>query len=191
LTALSAASLPHGRSLNRHLPRYIKYPSYYSLFHLLLTSIYSLYSLSLLFFLHQLSLLLLAGYKALALLHLPTFLHPLSPSTFLSAFSSLLPPSNPRMKANILLTGLLSVRFTSAQKVEPVGSQLASCLERDQIPAIWPSSPEYEALAEPFNLRLAYKPAVIVVPKTNQHVQKAVVCAGMCGYTVSLPLSVF
>ncbi|KAF1834659.1 FAD-binding domain-containing protein [Decorospora gaudefroyi] len=43
---------------------------------------------------------------------------------------------------------------------------------------------EYPELAEPYNLRLPYKPAVIVLPITNQHVQDAVVCAAQAGVKV-------
>lgn len=40
------------------------------------------------------------------------------------------------------------------------------------------SSPDFPGLAKPYNLRLAYTPAVIVLPTTTQHVSDAVVCAG-------------
>lgn len=36
----------------------------------------------------------------------------------------------------------------------------------------------YGALISPYNLRLPYTPAVVVIPTTNKHVQDAVVCAG-------------
>lgn len=43
---------------------------------------------------------------------------------------------------------------------------------------------EYAELVEPFNLRLPYKPAVVVLPTTNQHVQDAVICAAQSGLKV-------
>ncbi|KAF2129004.1 Glucooligosaccharide oxidase [Dothidotthia symphoricarpi CBS 119687] len=46
------------------------------------------------------------------------------------------------------------------------------------------SDGEYAELVEPYNLRLPYTPAVVVLPTTNQHVQDAVVCAGQGGLKV-------
>jgi hypothetical protein len=46
------------------------------------------------------------------------------------------------------------------------------------------SDEDYSELAKPYNLRLPYKPAAIVLPTTNQHVQDAVVCAAQAGLKV-------
>lgn len=46
------------------------------------------------------------------------------------------------------------------------------------------SDAEYADLAAPYNLRLPYKPAVIVLPITEQHIQDAVVCAAQAGLKV-------
>lgn len=46
------------------------------------------------------------------------------------------------------------------------------------------SDAEYSELSEPYNLRVPFKPAVIVLPTTNQHVQDAVVCAAQAGLKV-------
>ncbi|KAJ4290822.1 hypothetical protein N0V90_010017 [Kalmusia sp. IMI 367209] len=46
------------------------------------------------------------------------------------------------------------------------------------------SDAEYAALAQPYNLRLPYKPAVIVLPQTNQHVQDAVLCGSNAGLKI-------
>lgn len=46
------------------------------------------------------------------------------------------------------------------------------------------SNAEYAELVEPYNLRLPYKPAVVVVPTTNQHVQDAVLCAAQASLKV-------
>lgn len=52
------------------------------------------------------------------------------------------------------------------------------CLNGKNVPYKMSSDGGYSDLAEPYNLRLQYKPIVIVLPTTNQHVQDAVVCAG-------------
>lgn len=46
------------------------------------------------------------------------------------------------------------------------------------------SDAEYGNLVQPYNLRLPYKPAVVVLPTTAQHVQDAVVCAANGGLKV-------
>ncbi|KAF2640522.1 FAD-binding domain-containing protein [Massarina eburnea CBS 473.64] len=80
--------------------------------------------------------------------------------------------------ANGLLAGLASASF--AKRTE----QVADCLGNKNVPVKWENSPDYAELAETFNLRLTYKPKVIVLPTTSQHVQDAVKCANNCGYKV-------
>lgn len=46
------------------------------------------------------------------------------------------------------------------------------------------SSDGWAALIEPYNTRLPFTPAVVVLPITNQHVQDAVVCAAQTGLKV-------
>ncbi|KAE8843865.1 hypothetical protein HRS9122_04968 [Pyrenophora teres f. teres] len=58
------------------------------------------------------------------------------------------------------------------------------CLNDKDVPYKMTSDAAYADLAKPYNLRLPYKPAVIVLPLTNQHVQVAVVCAGKAGLKV-------
>lgn len=58
------------------------------------------------------------------------------------------------------------------------------CLNGKNVPYKMTSDGDYASLVEPFNLRLQYKPAVVVLPTTNQHVQDAVVCAGQAGIKV-------
>jgi len=41
----------------------------------------------------------------------------------------------------------------------------------------FPSSSSFSQLCQPYNIRLQYTPAIIVLPKTPQHVCKAVLCA--------------
>ena len=45
------------------------------------------------------------------------------------------------------------------------------------VPVKFTSSSDFSALAQPYNLRLAYTPAVIVLPTTTKHVSDAVLCA--------------
>jgi len=61
---------------------------------------------------------------------------------------------------------------------------LADCLGKKGVPVRFMNDYGYEELAEPFNLRLQYKPLVIVLPNTNRHVQDAVICAGKFGVKV-------
>ncbi|KAF1938468.1 FAD-binding domain-containing protein [Clathrospora elynae] len=67
--------------------------------------------------------------------------------------------------------------------VTPSGSAL-QCLNGKNVPYKMTSDSEYAGLVEPYNLRLPYKPAVVVLPITNQHVQDAVVCAAQAGLKV-------
>ena len=57
-------------------------------------------------------------------------------------------------------------------------STLADCLASKNVPVKFSSSSDFSSLAQPYNLRLAYTPAVIVVPTTTKHVSDSVVCAG-------------
>ena len=54
---------------------------------------------------------------------------------------------------------------------------MADCLGSKNVPVKFTSSSDFAALAQPYNLRLAYTPAVIVLPTTTQHISDAVVCA--------------
>lgn len=63
------------------------------------------------------------------------------------------------------------------------GSAL-QCLNSKNIPYKMTSDAGYADLVQPYNLRLPYKPAAVVLPITNQHVQEAVVCAGQSGLKV-------
>lgn len=57
-------------------------------------------------------------------------------------------------------------------------STLQDCLAETNVPVYFISSSGFSQLAQPYNLRLAYTPAVIVVPTTTQHIIDAVLCAG-------------
>ncbi|KAF1961556.1 FAD-binding domain-containing protein [Byssothecium circinans] len=80
--------------------------------------------------------------------------------------------------ANGLLAGLASASFAKR------AAKIADCLGDKNVPVRWENSPDFSELAEPFNLRLAYKPKVIVLPSKDQHVQDAVKCANECGFKV-------
>ncbi|KAF2865573.1 hypothetical protein BDV95DRAFT_506587 [Massariosphaeria phaeospora] len=61
---------------------------------------------------------------------------------------------------------------------DTAGTSLSKCLSEKKVPAKYSTDPQYADLAEPFNLRLPYKPVTIVLPTKNQHVKDAVLCAG-------------
>ncbi|KAI4097029.1 MAG: hypothetical protein L6R37_006865 [Teloschistes peruensis] len=60
----------------------------------------------------------------------------------------------------------------------PTAGTLGDCLGKKNVPIRLTSSSDFASLAKPYNLRLPYTPAVIVLPITTQHVSDAVVCAG-------------
>jgi hypothetical protein len=96
------------------------------------------------------------------------------------------------MKLSTFSYGLVSASLASALSVHPredSNSQkyIADCLGDKDVPVLWPADEKYDDYAEPFNLRLQYKPAVIVLPTTDQHVQDAVTCASQSGLSVSAP----
>ncbi|KAF2268983.1 FAD-binding domain-containing protein [Lojkania enalia] len=85
----------------------------------------------------------------------------------------------------LALVGCILPHFVFAQdSTNTVQAATQDCLNSKDVPVYWMSSPEYSELAEPFNLRLEYKPLVIVVPTTAKHVQDAVSCAAQCGVKV-------
>ena len=55
---------------------------------------------------------------------------------------------------------------------------MQDCLGAKQVPVSFTNSAGFSALAQPYNLRLVYTPAVIVLPTTTQHIIDAVLCAG-------------
>jgi hypothetical protein len=58
------------------------------------------------------------------------------------------------------------------------------CLSSKNVPYKMTSDAGYSDLIEPYNTRLPFTPAVVVLPTTNQHVQDAVVCAAQYGLKV-------
>lgn len=61
---------------------------------------------------------------------------------------------------------------------DAASSGLVDCLNSKSVPIRLTSSSGFQDLAKPFNLRLAYIPAVIVLPTTTNHISDAVLCAG-------------
>ncbi|KAI8943581.1 hypothetical protein NX059_001575 [Plenodomus lindquistii] len=81
-----------------------------------------------------------------------------------------------------------SARATSTKAASAPAATSSSaatqCLNGKDVPYKMTSDAAYSDLVAPYNLRLPYKPAVVVIPTTNQHVQDAVVCAAQAGLKV-------
>ncbi|KAF1844760.1 carbohydrate-binding module family 18 [Cucurbitaria berberidis CBS 394.84] len=80
-------------------------------------------------------------------------------------------------KASTVQSSSTTKSASASPSATPSGSVL-QCLNGKNVPYKMTSDSAYAELVEPYNLRLPYKPAVVVLPNTNQHVQDAVVCAG-------------
>ncbi|KAF1965855.1 FAD-binding domain-containing protein [Bimuria novae-zelandiae CBS 107.79] len=78
------------------------------------------------------------------------------------------------LTAGLLAAGVAAIPSTAAD----------ACLKSKNVEASYPGDADYDELAEPFNLRLQYKPAIIALPKNNKDVQNAVLCASQCNYKV-------
>lgn len=59
----------------------------------------------------------------------------------------------------------------------PAPSAFSACIASKNVPVSYSTSASYSQLAQPFNLRLAYSPAAIILPTTQQQVANAVTCA--------------
>ncbi|MCJ1477586.1 hypothetical protein MMC13_006259 [Lambiella insularis] len=66
----------------------------------------------------------------------------------------------------------------------PQAGTLADCLLSKNVPVSNASSSDFAQLSQPYNLRLAYVPAVVVLPTTTQHISDAVICAAASGVKV-------
>jgi hypothetical protein len=89
----------------------------------------------------------------------------------------------------VLISTKVSSATSKASSAAPSPSATASgsatqCLTGKKVPYKVSSDAAYSQLAQPYNLRLPYKPAVIVLPTTNQHVQDAVVCGAKGGLKI-------
>ncbi|KAL8912101.1 MAG: hypothetical protein Q9171_002817 [Xanthocarpia ochracea] len=70
-----------------------------------------------------------------------------------------------------------STSKTTPPTSTPTAGTLSECLTQKNVPIRLASSSDFSQLAQPYNLRLPYTPAVIVLPTTVQHVSDAVTCA--------------
>ena len=59
-----------------------------------------------------------------------------------------------------------------------------ACLKTKQVPASLPGDADFAGLEIPFNIRLNYTPAIIVIPSTNEEVAGVVCCAADNGLKV-------
>lgn len=75
-------------------------------------------------------------------------------------------------------TATSSSTSISAPTPSSISSTLQDCLDTKDVPVYFPTTSGFTQLAEPFNLRLTYIPAVVVLPTTIQHISDAVICAG-------------
>ena len=73
---------------------------------------------------------------------------------------------------------------TTSSATPTASTTLTDCLNNKNVPISLISSPNFAQLAQPYNLRLPYTPAVIVLPTTPQHISDAVVCASEYGVKV-------
>lgn len=71
-------------------------------------------------------------------------------------------------------------------KASAEDTNLADCLGDHDVPVSLISSPNFAQLAKPYNVRLAYTPAVIVLPTTIEHISEAVKCAAQCNVKVQV-----
>ncbi|KAL8711846.1 MAG: hypothetical protein Q9220_003790 [cf. Caloplaca sp. 1 TL-2023] len=70
-----------------------------------------------------------------------------------------------------------SISKTTSPTSTATAGTLNDCLGKKNVPIRMTSSSDFSQLATPYNLRLPYTPAVIVIPTTVQHVSDAVTCA--------------
>ncbi|KAF1992405.1 Glucooligosaccharide oxidase [Aulographum hederae CBS 113979] len=80
---------------------------------------------------------------------------------------------------------LESILLVAAAAV--TGACVEECLTSYNVPFSVESSPDYNNLTKPYNLRLWYKPAVVVIPdndKVEEQLHAAMRCASMCGTKV-------
>ena len=71
-----------------------------------------------------------------------------------------------------------STSTSTSRSATPTSTSLQDCLGAKDVPVSFTNSAGFSALAQPYNLRLAYTPAAIVLPTTTQHIIDAVLCAG-------------
>ena len=65
--------------------------------------------------------------------------------------------------------------YGTCSTVTPTG--FSACIASKNVPVNYAASATYNQLAKPYNLRLPYSPAAIVIPTNQQQVSDAVICA--------------
>ncbi|KAL8905373.1 MAG: hypothetical protein Q9207_002684 [Kuettlingeria erythrocarpa] len=70
-----------------------------------------------------------------------------------------------------------TITKTTPPTSSPTAGTLGDCLAQKNVPIRLVSSPDFAQRSQPYNLRLPYTPAVIVLPQTTQHISDAVNCA--------------
>ena len=84
-----------------------------------------------------------------------------------------------------LAPAVLSVPLNNQSTPDVKGSSnFQDCLNTGKVPYRTQSSYDFSQYASPYNTRLPWKPAVIVLPTTAQHVSSAVICAGQASLKV-------
>ena len=84
-----------------------------------------------------------------------------------------------------LASTVLSVPVTNQSTSDPKGnSNVQDCLNTGKVPYRAQSSYDFSQYASPYNTRLPFTPAIIVLPTTPEHVSSAVVCAGQASLKV-------
>jgi hypothetical protein len=63
-------------------------------------------------------------------------------------------------------------------------NDVMDCLSTKNVPHADQNSANWTALSTPYNLRLVYEPAVIMIPETSDQVSDAVTCAAAAGLKV-------
>ena len=81
-----------------------------------------------------------------------------------------------------LIAGLLA---TTASGAAITRADIESCLKDSGVPYDVKGTEEYRIDSEAFNIRVPYVPAAIAVPKTTEHIQKAVLCGKKLNIKVS------
>ncbi|KAF5020130.1 hypothetical protein F66182_7841 [Fusarium sp. NRRL 66182] len=75
--------------------------------------------------------------------------------------------------------------FVFAALQANTSTALNACLAERAVPYVPRNSTQWTQEARPYNLRLAYIPAAIVIPTTTEHIQDAVRCGSLHGVRVS------
>jgi FAD binding domain len=86
-----------------------------------------------------------------------------------------------------LSLGVLASRLAESKNLiagRAANASLADCLGSKNVPTLLIGTTDFTNYSEPYNLRLPYTPAAIVLPTTAQQVSDAVLCASQSGVKV-------